>query len=203
VALDRYDRAVARVDTLIVVQHDHLLRKDEYVVGRAELELPTGRWSYRAALQLSDSAGVVLPRDSVRVATTDPRVLSISDIALGTPGRSVSWINDQGDSVFIAPSRLFRQGSDVGLYYEVTGATPGREYRHSISVFRAGPGDRSHERPLVSVLFDEAAGSEVIRSRRLVRMNQLKPGDYVVEVEVTGADGSSQTRRRAMRVIDK
>jgi GWxTD domain-containing protein len=203
VALDRYDRAVARVDTVIVVRHYHLLRKDEYLVGRAELELPSGRWTYRAALQVSDSTGLVLARDSVRVATTDPRVLSISDIALGTPGRSVPWINDWGDTVFIAPSRLFHRGSDLGLYYEVTGATPGRLYRHNISVFRATGNDHPHERPLVSVFFDEAAGGEVIRSRRLVRMNQLKSGDYLVEVSVIGADGSSQTRGRTMRLIDK
>jgi hypothetical protein len=203
VALDRYDRAVARLDTLIVVRHDRLLKKDEFVVGRAELELPPGRWAYRAALQVSDSLGVVLPRDSVRVATTDRRVLSISDIAMGTPGRSVPWINDRGDTVFIAPSKLFRGGADLGLYYEVTGATPGRQYRHDISVLRAGRGDPGRERPLVSLSFEEAAPGELIRSRRLVRMNQLKSGDYLVQVTVTGSDGSSQTRRRAIRLMGK
>jgi hypothetical protein len=34
-------------------------------------------------------------------------------------------------------------------------------------------------------------------------MNQLKSGDYLVEVSVIGADGSSQTRGRTMRLIDK
>ncbi len=200
-ALDRYDRAVATLDTVVTIWHSRLLKNDEYIVGRAELTLPPGRWTYRAALEAGDSAGVVLPKDSVRVGTTDTRFLSLSDIALGTPGRSVPWHTDKGDTVFMAPSALFRRGLDVGLYYEVTGAVPGHEYRHSITVF--GAKDRAGSSPLVSLFFDEAAAGEVIRSRRQVRLNQLKSGNYVVEVSVSGPDGSSQTRRRAIRLIDK
>jgi GWxTD domain-containing protein len=200
-ALDRYDRAVATLDTVVTVSHTRPLKNDEYIVGRAELTLPPGRWTYRAALEAGDSAGVVLPRDSVRVGTTDPRFLSLSDIALGTPGRSVPWHTDQGDTVFIAPSSLFRRGLDVGLYYEVTGAVPGHEYRHTITVL--GAKDRAGSSPLVSLFFNEAAAGDVIRSRRLVRLKQLKSGSYVVEVTVTGADGSSQARRRAIRLVDK
>jgi GWxTD domain-containing protein len=200
-ALDRYDRAVATLDTVVTIPHSRQLNNDEYIVGRAELMLPPGRWSYRAALEAGDSAGVVLPRDSVRVGTTDTRFLSLSDIALGTPGRSVPWHTDQGDTVFMAPSALFRRGLDVGLYYEVTGAVPGHEYRHSITVFSAK--DRAGSSPLVSLFFDESAAGEVIRSRRLVRLNRLKSGNYVVEVSVTSPDGSSQTRRRAIRLINQ
>jgi hypothetical protein len=199
--LDRYDRAVATLDTVVTIWHSRLLKNDEYIVGRAELTLPPGRWTYRAALQAGDSAGVVLPRDSVRVGTTDTRFLSLSDIALGTPGRSVPWQTDKGDTVFMAPSALFRRGLDVGLYYEVTGAVGGHEYRHSITVF--GAKDRVGSSPLVSLFFDEAAAGEVIRSRRQVRLNQLKSGNYVVEVSVSGSDGSLQRRRRAIRLIDK
>lgn len=204
VALDRYNRAVATQDTAITVWHHRTLNKDEFVVGRAEIALPPGHWSYRAALQLGESTGVVLPTDSVLVATSDPRVLSLSDIALGTPGRSVPWINDLGDSVFMAPSKLFRRGLDVGLYYEVTGAVTGQQYRHHITVLRPSDRpDRSPQHPLVSLSFDEAATGEVIRSRRVVRMDQLKPGDYVVEVTVAGPDGQVQSRRRAIRLLDR
>jgi hypothetical protein len=201
VALDRYDRAVATLDTVILVGHSRALQKNEYIVGRAELTLPPGKWSYRTALEAGENTGVVLPRDSVRVGTTDPRFLSLSDIALGTPGRSVPWHTDQGDTVFMAPSELFRRGSDVGLYYEVTGAVPGEKYRHTVTVFNAK--DRAGSTALVSLFFDEAAAGEVIRSRRLVRLNQLKSGNYIVEVNVSGSDGSSQKRRRAIRLIDK
>jgi GWxTD domain-containing protein len=201
VALDRYDRAVATEDTLLVIHQGRVLGENEYLVGRAEIGLPPGHWSYRVAFETGDSTGVVLPRDSVRVGTTDPRFLSLSDVALGTPGRSVAWRSDVGDTVLMAPSALFHRGLDVGLYYEVTGAVRGENYRHTVTVFNAK--DRAGAAPLVSLFFDEAAAGEVIRSHRVVRLNRLKAGSYVVEVSVSGSDGSSQTRRRGIRLIDK
>ena len=68
VALDRHDRAVATLDTSLVIRHDHALTEKEFLVGRVEMPLPPGRWSYRAAIQEGDSGGVLLPRDTVLVA---------------------------------------------------------------------------------------------------------------------------------------
>jgi GWxTD domain-containing protein len=203
-ALDRHDRAVATLDTTIVIRHQRELSRKEWLVGRAELNLPSGRWSYRAALQQGDSTGVVLPRDWVRVANTDGSSLGLSDIALGSAGRAVSWVTEAADTVLLAPSALFRRGAEVETYYEVTGARTQQLYRHEITVLREGVGEASSKRrPLVSLSFDEAAAGEVIRSRRTVRLERLKPGSYVVEVRVTAPDGSSQERRRAIRLIDR
>jgi hypothetical protein len=145
---------------------------------------------------------VVLPRDSVRVANTDGTSLGLSDIALGSVGRAVSWVTEAADTVLLAPSALFRRGAEVETYYEVTGAMPQQLYRHEITVLRPGAGEvASRRRPLVSLSFDEAAAGEVIRSRRTVRLERLKAGSYVVEVRVTAPDGSSQARRRLIRLI--
>jgi GWxTD domain-containing protein len=201
--LDRYDRAVAHLDTLVVIQLRRRLTSKEYLVGRAELTLPPGRWSYRAALEQGESAGVVLPRDSVRVSSTDGTFLGLSDIALGTPGRAVSWVTDAADTVLLAPSALFRKGAEVEIYYEVSGAKA-LEYRHEIAVLRPGAQEMDpRSRPLVSLSFDEAAHEGVIRSRRTVRLERLKPGSYIVEVRVTAPDGTSQVRRRTIRLIDR
>jgi hypothetical protein len=203
VALDRYDRAVAMLDTTVTIRHDQRLTEEEWLVGRAELELPGGRWSYRAALQQGDSAGLVLPRDSVRVVNTDGSWLALSDIALGSPGRAVSWITEDRDTVLLAPSALFRKGSEVETYYEVTGTMAQTLYRHEITVLRAaGRESDTRGRPLVSLSFDEAAGGEMVKSRRTIRLDRLKPGNYVVEVRVTAPDGSSQVRGRLIRLID-
>jgi GWxTD domain-containing protein len=204
VALDRNDRAVATLDTTVVIHHQRELSKKEWLVGRAELNLPAGRWSYRAALQHGDSAGVVLPRDTVRVANIDGTSLGLSDIALGSPGRAVPWVTDAADTVLLAPSALFRRGAEVEIYYEVSGATPRQFYRHEIAVLR--PDRRvsdSRRRPLVSLAFEEETTGEIIRSRRAVRMERLKPGSYIVEVKVTGPDGTSQARRRLIRLIQR
>jgi GWxTD domain-containing protein len=203
VALDKYDRAVATLDTTVVISLGRRLTGKEWLVGRVELVLPPGRWSYRAALEQGDSTGVVLPRDSVRVANPDGASLGLSDIALGSVGRAVSWVTEAADTVLLAPSALFRRGAEVETYYEVTGATPQQVYRHEITVMRPDSRESDRRRPLVSLAFDEEARNEVIRSRRTVRLERLKPGNYVVEVRVTSPDGSSQLRHRSIRLIDR
>ena len=171
------------------------------VPGRAgRAHSAAGRWSYRAALQQGDSAGVVLPRDSVRVSRhADGASLALSDIALGTPGQAVPWVTEAADTVLLAPSALFRKGDEVEIYYEASGASTGQPYRHEITVLRAET-EAAPKAALVSLSFDEEAPGEVIRSRRMVRLDRLKPGDYMVEVKVTAPDGSSQVRRRAIRL---
>ena len=201
VALGARDRSVATLDTTIVIALPEPLTKKQYLVGRAQLVLPPGHWRYRAAFQQADSAGVVLPFGTVRVAATDGSALSLSDIALGTPGRAVSWVTDAADTVLLTPSELFRKGAEIEIYYEASGAAPLERYRHEISVLpwnARGP----KRRPLVSLSFEEGAAGEVIRSRRTVRLERLKPGNYVVEVKVTARDGSFQVRHRAIRLIE-
>jgi GWxTD domain-containing protein len=201
VALDRHDRAVATLDTSLVVEVGRPLEPQEYVVGRVELPLPPGRWAYRAALEQGDSAGIVLPRDTVLVAHSGEAALSLSDIALGSPGRAVAWRTDVGDTVLLAPSALFREQSQVEIYYEVQGARPGTAYHHEIAVLKPSRIGSDQRQPLVSLGFDEVAVNQVIRSRRVIRLDQLKRESYVVEVRVSGPDGKVQARRRLMRLV--
>jgi len=201
VALDRQERSIATLDTTVVIRHRRQLTKNEWLVGRAELILPPGRWGYRAALQQGDSAGVVLPQDSVRVGNSDGTSLGLSDIALGSPGRAVSWITEVADTVLLAPSSLFRKGSEVELYFEARGATPGLVYRHEITVFRSDNRSSDRRRPLVVISFDEEAAASVIRSHRRLRLDGLKEGSYLMEVKITAPDGSSRIRQRSFRVI--
>jgi hypothetical protein len=194
---------VATLDTTVVIRHQRQLTRQEWLVGRAELVLPPGRWRYRAALQQGDSAGVVLQQDSVRMGNSDGTSLELSDLALGSPGRAASWITEVADTVLLAPSSLFRRGSEVELYYEARGATPGLVYRHEITVLRSDHRPSDRRRPLVAVSFDEKAAESVIRSHRTIRQDRRKPGSYLMEVKITAPDGSSQVRHRALTLIDK
>jgi len=203
VALDRKERSIATLDTTLAIQHQRQLTKNEWLVGRAELILPPGRWSYRAALQRGDSAGVVLPPDSVRVGNTDGASLGLSDIALGSPGRAASWITEGADTVLLAPSSLFRKGLEVEIYYEARGATQGLMYRHEITVLRSNNRASDKRRPLVAVSFGEEAADSIIRSHRTMRLERLKKGSYLMEVKIIAPDGSSQVRHRALTLIDK
>jgi GWxTD domain-containing protein len=203
VALDRHDRAVATLDTVFSVRLNKPLGDREHVVGRVEFQLPPGRWSYRAALQQGDTAGVVLPRNSVLVAHDGAHALSLSDIALGSPGRAVAWINELGDTVLLAPSSIFRERAEVQVYYEVRGAMADQNYRHEITIFRDAGDEVPRSRPLVAVSFTEAAAGSVVRSRRTVQLEGLKKGSYVVEVKITGPGGETQVRQRGLKLIGR
>jgi GWxTD domain-containing protein len=203
VALDRHDRAVARLDTTLSVSFQRPLGDSEHIVGRAEFPLPPGRWSYRAAIHQGDTAGVVLPRGSVLVAPGGGQALSLSDIALGSPGRAVSWMNDAGKQVLLAPSSLFRERSEVQVYYEVGGSRADQKYRHEITIYRDVGPRRPTGRPLVALAFEEAATGSLIRSSRTVQLEGLKKGDYVVEVKITGPNRETQVRRRSLKLISR
>jgi GWxTD domain-containing protein len=200
-ALDNHNTAVGTLDTTLVILERKPLSKHEFLVGQVQLSLPAGHWRYRAAVQQGDTAGVVLPVGDVDVASIRGPGLSLSDIALGTPGRAASWVTEAGDAVLLAPSQLFRRGAEVQIYYEAGGVRPGEKYRHEISVFPSG-NRRPDQQALVSLAFEEEAAGAVIHSRRTARLDRLKRGDYIVEVKITAPDGRSQTRRRAIRLID-
>jgi GWxTD domain-containing protein len=203
VALDRHDRAVATLDTTLSVRYQKPLRNSEHVVGRVEFPLPPGRWSYRAAVQQGDSAGVILRRNTVLVAHDGERAVSLSDIALGSPARAVSWINEAGEPVLLAPSSLFRERAEVQVYYEVRGAKADQRYRHEITIFKDGGKSGTRSRPLVAASFEEAAAGSVIYSRRVLQLAGLEKGNYVVEVKITDPDGIIQLRRRPLTLIGR
>ncbi|HET6778367.1 MAG TPA: hypothetical protein VFH26_05725, partial [Gemmatimonadales bacterium] len=203
VAIDGRERPVASLDTTLLLRYPRALRPGEFVVGRAQMVLPPGKWGYRAALQQGDSAGVILPRDSVDVAGRNSGGLELSDLALGVDARSVRWVTDAADTVLLAPSKIVRKGSDLELYYEVAGAAAGQSYRHEITVLKAETGRSRQRRPLVALSFEEAAADSLIPSHRTVRLDRLKEGSYLVEVKVSGDRGEPQVRRRPIRIIDR
>jgi hypothetical protein len=202
VALDGTDHAVASVDTTVVYRLDRALSQGQYLIGRVELPLPAGFWSWRAALQQGPEAGVVLPRDSVRVAAPGP-VLALSDLALGIRAASARWLPTPADTVLLTPFDLFLERSEVELYYEASGAIPGTPYRHQIAVYRTKGEGRLDPRPVVTLGFEERAEGTLLRSHRTLQLGRLKPGTYVVEVKVAGASaaGEPAVRRRELRVV--
>lgn len=200
VALAQGERPAVAVDTTVDVGNPGA-EAGRYFVGRVELPLEAGRWTWRAALQQGDSAGTVLPRDTVRVAERG-RGLALSDLALGLPAASATWHPTPADTVRLTPFDLFPERSDVELYYEAAGASPAASYRHDIAVYRVkGDPPRVERRPVVSLSVEEPAGSEVLRSHRRLQLGQLKPGRYVVEVRLSGDGAIAATRSRAFTVV--
>jgi GWxTD domain-containing protein len=200
VASDHEGRPLADLDTTIVFDPAAPLGPAQYLIGRAQLPLPAGRWTWRAALQLGDSVGIVLPRDTVRVGAAGG--LTLSDLALGVRGASALWEPVRGDTVLLTPFDLFREGSAVELYYEAGGATPGTAYRHDIAVYRVrGQPGVAERRPVVTLSVDERAPAPQLRSHRVLQLTRLKPGRYVIEVSLREPDGPTVSRRREFLVV--
>lgn len=200
VALDPAGRPAAWADTTLAVgSPDSEGERGRYLVGRVELPLEAGVWTWRAAVQQGDSAGSVLPRDSVRVARPG-RGVALSDLALGLRSASVAWEPVPGDTVLLTPFDLFRTGSEVELYYEAAGVAPGT-YRHEIAVYRVrGDPPLLGRRPVVSLAVDEPVSGTLLRSHRRLQLERVRPGRYLVEVRLAGPGGAAATRSRAFTV---
>jgi GWxTD domain-containing protein len=200
VAVDALGHAAGSVDTTIVFRLDRPLSRGRYLIGRVELPLPAGGWSWRAALSQGEDAGVVLPRDTVRVEGPGPG-LGLSDLALGIRAASARWLPTPADTVLLTPFKLFLEGSEVELYYEASRTVPGTPYRHQIAVYRLKGDGQLESRPVVTLEFEERAEGVLLRSHRTLQLGRLKPGAYVVEVKVTGPAGEPVRRRRELRVV--
>ena len=200
VASDEANRPFSDVDTTIVFRPASALGRSQYLIGRVELALPHGRWRWRAAIQLGDSTGAVLPRDTVTASGGGSKPW-ISDLALGIRGASAAWEATPGDTVLLTPFDLFLENAGMELYYEVGGIRPGASYRHEIAVFRI-KGERgvAERRPVVTLAFDEPATEAIVRAHRTLQLARLKPGRYLIEVRVVSPAGGAVARRREFQI---
>jgi hypothetical protein len=202
VAIDARGTPFETRDTTYLFQVQSTLGRRDWLLQRLEVPLPAGRWDWRVAIQAGDSAGIVLPHDSVRVAPVKGS-LAVSDLALGVADAAARWPITPRDTVLLTPFDLFRPGADLELYYEVAETEPGRSYRHEITVYRLKDRRRpDRRRAEVALGFDERATSGRTRSHRTLQLGRVRPGTYLVEVRVGAAGSKPVTRERIIRVGD-
>ena len=202
-AFDGAGRGFGSVDTIVTVEAPPTLAPDQYLLGRAEIALPAGRWEWKAAVQMGDIAGVVLPRDTVLVSH-DGAGLALSDLAIGVDGSSVLWKPTPSDTAYLTPFGMVPEGRGAELYYEVSGVRAGASYAHEIAVYLLKGDEAAPERrAVVRLRFDEVAADSVIHARRTLQLRRLKPGSYLLDVHVSGADGGTDVRRREFRVLKR
>jgi GWxTD domain-containing protein len=200
-AFDRTGRGFAPIDTIINVRAPATLKPGQYLLGRAEVPLRVGSWTWRAAVQMGSQIGSILPRDTVRVASSGPG-LALSDLAIGVAGAGAVWQPTAVDTAYLTPFGMVPEGSEAELYYEVWGARANAKYSHQIAVYRMkGEPPEAEKRPVVGLAFDESSADSVLRARRTLQLRRLKPGRYLLEVTVSGIEGESDVRRREFRVL--
>jgi hypothetical protein len=95
------------------------------------------------------------------------------------------------------------------LYYEVGGLEPNSNYTTQLEVKRRGGGGGFLRSifggggKALSLKFTEQAPTPIVRVRRSVQLDRLKPGEYVLQVIVTDAAGHSDRREQPFDVVDK
>jgi GWxTD domain-containing protein len=209
VALDRLGRVAASVDTTRHFVSPAAVPGGEHLVGRVNVPVPPGNYTYRLAVQEGEDAGVVLPRDSLRVGRPTSATLALSDLVLGNRTTNLYWRRTAEDTVVFNPLRTFRRDEDMELYYEVEGVAAGSKYDVRIAVRKQGKNGGLLKKVFgggsaqLSLKFDETAAFPMTATHRSLRLTKLKPGYYSLEVEVEDAQGRRDRRAQGFQVVDE
>jgi GWxTD domain-containing protein len=201
VATDRQGRVAASLDTTRHFVAPAPVPDGEHLVGRVSLPVPAGQFEYRLAIQQGEEAGIVLPRDTVRVGQPTSTALALSDLVIGNRKANLYWRRSERDTVMFNPLMTFRRSEDIELYYEVEGLAEATPYTVRIAVRRQGGSGGVFRKifggggAAISLKFDDQATFPVAANHRNLDLDRLKPGRYTLDVLVE--DGQNRSDRRS------
>jgi len=108
--------------------------------------------------------------------------------------------------VMLDPVGETTAGRNLDVYYDVCGLLRDTRYTVRLEVSGSAGGVRGllggHTSP-VTVSFDEKARGPATRRHRTVRLPDLEPGGYALEVGVTTDDGRKASRRHDFQIVDR
>jgi hypothetical protein len=175
-------------------------------VGRVNTSVPEGPLEYRLAIQQGDEAGITLPRDSVRVGAVNSSSLGLSDLVLGSRSANLTWRRTPDDTVIFNPLRTYKRSEEMELYYEIEGLRPA-PYTVELEVRKKGSGGGIFRKifggggAAIRLKFDQQATSSSVSTHRSLKLDRLKPGNYVLAVMVVDSDGRRDQRFREFQVV--
>ncbi len=208
VALDSRNQVVASLDTTRHFVAPEPVPPNEHLVGRAETTVPSGPLHYRLAIQQGEAAGITLPTDSVRVGSTQPAGLSLSDLVLGNRSTNLAWRRTPDDTVLFNPLRIYRRSDEMELYYEIDGLKPS-PYTVELTVKKKGSGGGIFKKifggggAAIRLKFEEQATTPRVSTHRRLQLSRLKPGNYVLDLLVVDAAGRRDHRAQEFQVVEE
>ena len=208
VATDQKGKVVASLDTTRHFVAPERVPPNEHLVGRVSTSVPPGSLGYRLAIQQGDEAGMILPRDTVRVGPVNAAALTLSDLVLGSRSANLSWRRTPADTVLFNPLRTYKRGEEMELYYEIEGLRPA-PYTVELAVRKKGGGGGIFKKifggggAAIKLKFEQQATTPTASTHRNLKLNRLKPGSYVLELVVLDADGRKDLRTAEFRVVEE
>jgi GWxTD domain-containing protein len=205
-ATDRTGHVVAALDTTRHFVAPEAVPAGEHLVGRVAVPVPVGRFEYRLAIQQGEEAGVVLPRDTVRVGGVGGG-LALSDLVLGSRSANLAWRRNAQDTVLFNPLQTFRASDEMQLYYEVDGLQTGEPYEVRLAVRRQGGSGGLFRKifggggAALSLKFDARATTQQESAHRGLELDRLKPGNYVLEMTVSDNLGRKDQRAQPFKGV--
>jgi GWxTD domain-containing protein len=208
-AMDAAGRVVSAIDTTRHFVAPEPVPEGEHLVGRVAVPLPVGHYQYRLAVQQGEEAGVVMPRDEVRVGGASSLGLALSDLVLGNRSSNLTWLRSPRDTVLFNPLQTFKRSDEMQLYYEVAGLRPGKPYEVQVAVKKQGGSGGLFKKifggggAAISLKFNAQAASSFESAHRGLKLDRLKQGHYVLELTVTDQEGRKDQRLRPFEVVDE
>jgi GWxTD domain-containing protein len=206
VAMDQAGRVVSSVDTTRHFVAPARVPANEHLVGRVATTVPVGALGYRLALQQGDERGITLPLDSVRVGAVNTS-LGLSDLVLGSRTANLTWKRTPEDTVIFNPLRTYWRGEEMELYYEIEGLRPA-PYTVELEVRKKGSGSGIFKKIFggggasIKLKFEQQATTPTVSTHRSLKLDRLKPGQYVLALRVIDADGRRDSRTREFQVVE-
>lgn len=188
-----HSRGWVDTTTMLLMPGGGPVDKQVDAVGRVTLRAPAGRWRYQVALSYDDTTGKVIRSDSVTVGQFDGSRLAVSNLVLSKDGRGAPWAPAPGDTAWFNPRTTWSRSDVLAVYHEVYGLIPGTEYREEL-VLRKG------KKAELTLGWSGVAAEETLRVSRMIALEKVKPGDYVMEFVVHLPDGQKTMTRQAIKV---
>ena len=134
----------------------------------------------------------------------------LSDLVLGSRNANLSWRRDRGRHRALQSARApIKRSEDMELYYEIEGLRAGDAVHGALAVRKQGGGGGLFRKifggggAAISLKFEEQATFPVATTHRSLKLDRLKPGQYMLEVLVedgragrTGGPGVSGGGRK-------
>ncbi len=186
-----------RVDTTRYFRSAETLRSGQYLSGLESLPLPAGTRNVTLLVTQPDAdAGGAVQRRAI--AFQSGNALSLSDLVFGTEQSGLTWASPHG-TVPLSPLDAYPRKGAVEVYYELSGAEPGREYRTQIEL-KGVSGDAKGD---VTRSFHEQAHDSLLRLRRSVALDRLEGGQYRMTVTVTEEGTDRMVKRERFLNVER